>query len=65
MTAFDPDKHIDALAPALGLEIRPEWRAGVAGFLTVAAAMADLVEAAVDDSMAEGAAVYRPGEVTK
>jgi len=65
MTSFDSDRHIDALAPALGLEIRPEWRAGVAGFLTVAAAMAELVEAAVDDSMAEAAPVYRPGEVAR
>lgn len=58
---FDPDRHIDAMAPALGLEIRPEWRAGVAGFLTAAAAMAALVEGVVDDGMAEAAPVYRPG----
>ncbi|MFD1626841.1 DUF4089 domain-containing protein [Azospirillum griseum] len=63
MTAFDPDRHIDAMAPALGLDIRPEWRVGVAGFLAVAASMARLVEEVVDDGMAEGAPVYCPGEI--
>ena len=65
MTAFDPDTHIDALAPALGLEIRPEWRPGIAGFLRIAADMARLVEEVVDDATAEAAPVYRPGDARR
>ncbi|WP_207482847.1 DUF4089 domain-containing protein [Arenibaculum pallidiluteum] len=64
MTDFDPHRYMDAAAPALGLEIRPEWRAGVAGFLAVAASMARLVEGAGPDRLAEAAPVFRPGRPT-
>jgi hypothetical protein len=47
MTAdFDPARHIDACAALLGLTITAEQRPGVSQFLTLAAAMAALVEAA-------------------
>jgi hypothetical protein len=62
MDSFDPERHMDAMAPALGLSIRPEWRAGVAGFLAVAADMARLVDEASGDALAESAPVYRPGD---
>lgn len=65
MTPYDPARHIDAAAPLLGLEIRPEWRAGVSAFLEVAAAMAALVEGAPEDPGPESAAVYRPGEAER
>jgi hypothetical protein len=63
MTAFDPDRLIDALAPALGLEIRPEWRDGVTLFLRTAAAMAALLDDTPPGAdLTEAAAVFRPGE---
>lgn len=40
---FDAEQHLDHLAEIMGLEIRPEWRAGVAANLAVTAAMAALV----------------------
>lgn len=62
MTAFDPDKHIDTLGPLLGLDIRPEWRASVAQFLTIAHGMAKTVNAApLPPDAHEGAATFRPG----
>jgi len=44
MVAFDPARHLDALAPALGLSIDPAWRAEVEQFLATAQRMAALVE---------------------
>lgn len=55
---FDPDRHLEVTAAAQGLDIRPEWRAGVAEFLAVAARMAELVETA-PESDDEGAPVFR------
>jgi len=44
MSRFDPAKHLDALAPALGLDIDPAWRPQVEQFLAVAARMAALLD---------------------
>lgn len=41
----DWDSWIDAVAPALGLGVAPEWRPGVARFLGLAAEMAARLEA--------------------
>jgi hypothetical protein len=57
---FDPYRHLDAMSAALGLEVLPEWRDGVADFLSVAARMAALVESAPHQE-AEAAPVYTPG----
>ncbi len=62
MADFNPDRHIDTVAPLLGLHIRPEWRAEVAQFLNVAHGMAGIVDAAPLPADAhEGAATFRPG----
>jgi hypothetical protein len=43
---WSPDRHIDAMAPLLGLEVTDAQRPGVRRFLEVARAMAETVEAA-------------------
>jgi Protein of unknown function (DUF4089) len=60
--AFDPDRHIDAVASAVGLTITAEQRPGVIRFLAVAHAMAAQAFAAplAPDTL-EIAAVFRPG----
>ncbi|MEZ5864403.1 MAG: DUF4089 domain-containing protein [Geminicoccaceae bacterium] len=60
MTDWDPDRHIDALAPLLGLEVTAEQRPGVRRFLEVAHAMAQRVEAAVLPDALHLAPVFRP-----
>lgn len=57
---FDPDRVIDAMAPLLGLDIRPEHRAGVAANLRIAAGLAALVLAEPLGDHAEPAPVYTP-----
>lgn len=60
--AFDAARHLDALAPALGLTIKAEQRPGVLQFLATAHAMAELVKAApLEDGSFELAPVFRPG----
>jgi Protein of unknown function (DUF4089) len=60
--AFDPDRHIDALAPTMGLSISDTERAGVIQFLTVAHTMATRVFAApLDNDAMHLAPVFRPG----
>ena len=44
--AFDPERHMDIMAPLLGLAIPEAQRESVAGFLRIAHAMAALVEKA-------------------
>ena len=61
---FDPEAVIDAMAPLLGLRIEPDWRAGVAANLTVAAHMADLVLAGVADHD-DPAALFVPAPVVE
>lgn len=59
---FDPELVVDALAPALGLDIAPAYRPGVVAFLGVAGDMARLVFAApLHDGGLEIATVFRPG----
>lgn len=61
-TGFDPAAHLDAMAPALGLSITAEQRQGVIRFLSVAQAMAEIVQAApIGDDTLELAPVFRPG----
>ncbi len=58
---FDPDAIIDAMAPLLGLDIRPEQRAAVAANLRIAAGMAaQVLEAPIGDH-SEPAAFFVPG----
>lgn len=59
---FDAARHLDAMAPALGLTIGETERPGVLQFLTVAHGMAKLVAMApvADDSL-DLAPVFRPG----
>ena len=63
MAAFDPARHLDTLAPALGLVIDPAWRAEVEQFLATAARMAALVEDFPPGAELEHMApVFRPGD---
>lgn len=62
MSAFDPAKHLDAMAPVLGLKIDPAWRPEVEQFLAVAARMAALVDGfPPDEELEHSAPVFRPG----
>ena len=61
--AFDAERHIDAMAPALGLTIAPQHREAVAGFLRIARTMAATIErASFDRDAIEPAPVFTPGE---
>jgi hypothetical protein len=55
---FDPEVHLDVVAPALGLAIDPGWRAGVVANLAVAAAMAALLDAFPPGDAIEPATVF-------
>lgn len=59
---FDTGAHIDATAPLLGLTITGARRDRVAGFLTLARNMAEVLDAAPvpEDSLAP-APVFDPG----
>lgn len=60
--AFDAARHLDAMAPALGLSIGAEQRPGVLQFLQTAHAMAELVKTApLEDGSFELAPAFRPG----
>lgn len=60
--SFDAARHLDALAPALGLTITAEQRPGVLQFLATARAMFELVQTApVKDGSFELAPAFRPG----
>ncbi|GAB4188433.1 MAG: hypothetical protein OHK0024_28840 [Thalassobaculales bacterium] len=62
MSGFDPERYLDAAAPALGLDITPAQRPGVVQFLAVAAGMAEVLAGLPlpDDSL-DLAPVWRPG----
>ncbi len=63
MSMFDPTKHLDAMAPILGLEIDAALRPEVEQFLAVAARMAELLDGFPPGEELEHAApVFRPGE---
>ena len=61
---FDAARHLDAMAPALGLTITDEQRPVVLQFLAIAHGMSKIVGAApLDAASLELAAVFRPGAV--
>lgn len=61
-SGLDPEAVLAAMAPALGLDIRAEWRAGVLGNLaTLANVAAQFVDFPLDDVHDEPAPVFRPG----
>lgn len=60
--SFDAARHLDAVAPTLGLTITPEQRPGVLQFLATAERMARIVQAApLADGSFELAPAFRPG----
>lgn len=60
--AFDPERHLDAMAPALGLAITAAQRPAVLQFLAIAQRMAQTVAACpLDDAELDLAPVFRPG----
>lgn len=60
--AFDGARHLDAMAPALGLTITAEQRPGVLQFLATARAMFEVVKTApIEDGSFELAPAFRPG----
>ncbi len=59
---FDPARHLDAMAPALGLTITAEQRPVVLQFIAIAHGMSEIVRAApLDPASLELAPVFRPG----
>jgi hypothetical protein len=58
--AWDPDQHIDAVAPLLGLAVTEAQRPGVRRFLAVAKTMAETVEAACPPDALDLAPVFVP-----
>ena len=62
--AFDAARHLDAMAPALGLAITDQQKPAVLQFLAIAHLMSEVVYAApLGDASLELAAVFRPGHV--
>ena len=57
---WSPDRHIDAMAPVLGLEVTEEQRPGVRRFLEVARSMAEAVERATPPDTLDLAPVFVP-----
>lgn len=58
---FDPEKHVELMAPLVGVALEPEWLPGVTANLAMAARMAALVlEFPLDDAV-EPAAVFEAG----
>lgn len=59
----DWQAYIDAVAPTVGLEIRQEWKLGVASFIALAFSNASLfADLPFDDAKDEAAPVFRPGD---
>lgn len=58
--SFDPDRHIEAMAPLLGLEVTEAMRPGVRRFLEVARSMAEKVETAALPDTLDLAPVFVP-----
>ena len=58
---FDPDRHMAAMAPLIGLTIDEAWRPGVAANLATAARMAELVLAFPLEDEVEPAGIYEAG----
>lgn len=57
---WSPDRHIDAMAPLLGLVVTDAQRPGVRRFLEVAKGMAEKVEAACQPDRLDLAPVFVP-----
>ena len=57
---WSPDRHIDAMAPLLGLEVTDAQRPGLRRFLEVAKGMAEAVEAATPPDTLDLAPVFVP-----
>lgn len=59
---FDAARHLDAMAPALGLTITAEQRPVVLQFLAIAQSMSEIVRSApLDPALLELAPVFCPG----
>ena len=64
MSAFDPTKHLDIMAPMLGLAVDTVWHIEVEQFLAVAARMADLLDGfPPGEELEHSAPVFLPGKV--
>jgi hypothetical protein len=62
MTDTDWNAYVDAVAPALGLTIAPEWKPAVAAWVgTAAKAAALFVDLPLDHASDEPAPVFRSG----
>jgi hypothetical protein len=57
---FDPEAHLTAMARAMGLTIREEWRAAVVANVKATAAAADLVMSFPLEDHIEPAPVFEP-----
>jgi hypothetical protein len=57
--AFDPEKYLDATAPALGLTVKPEWRGAVVFNLTLAARIANALAAKPVSDHVEQAPIFK------
>jgi hypothetical protein len=57
---FDPEAHAEAMAKAMGLTIRPEWKPTVLANLAATYAAAELVMSFPLDDHAEPAPVFEP-----
>jgi hypothetical protein len=62
LAGFDPEAWLDVTAPALGLDVMPEWRPNVLLYLGLTAKAAALfVDWPLDVVKDELAPVFRPG----
>jgi hypothetical protein len=59
-TQFDPDRHLDAVLPTLGLTLPPEWRPAVVAHLAAIQKAADSVMAVKLGDDVEPAPVFEP-----
>jgi hypothetical protein len=62
---WSPDRHIDAMAPLLGLAVTEAQRPGVRRFLEVARTMAEAVERATPPDTLDLAPVFVPITASK
>lgn len=63
---FDPQAHIRAMAPTLGLTLDGERAEGVSTFLSIAKGMAKILDAApVPENTLELASVFDAGQATE
>jgi hypothetical protein len=59
-TDWNADRHIDAIAPLMGIEVTDEQRPGVRRFLEVARAMAGQIERTAPGDVLDLAPVFTP-----